>query len=74
MRKVTRNRKDTRCTKCAYFNSCYFILLLIKSRRELFHFQQLVYFIYKYKTKDKNNTYIKKKDLYKIVILVEKNY
>ena len=53
MRKDAKDRKDTRCTKYAYCNSCFFILLLIKSRLELPYFKQLVYFIYKYKTKEK---------------------
>ena len=32
MRKDMKDRKDTRGTKYAYFNGCFFILLLVKSR------------------------------------------
>ena len=32
MRKDTRDRKDTRGTKYTYYNDCFLILLLVKSR------------------------------------------
>ena len=32
MRKDTRDRKDTRGTKYTYYNGCFLILLLVKSR------------------------------------------
>ena len=32
VRKDTRDRKDTRCTKYTYYNGCFLILLLVKSR------------------------------------------
>ena len=69
MRKDTRDRKDMRGTKCTYYNTCFLILLLVKSRLGTFP----PVFVYNLFTLFIN---IKKKDLnlYKIVSLVEKFY
>ena len=72
MHKDTRYCKDTRGTKYTYYNGCFLILLLVKSRLGTFPLLQFVYLIYKMKTKDKTIHVLKKNNLnlYKLIILV----
>ena len=51
MRKDMRDRKDMRGTKYTYYNSCFLILLLIKSRLGTFPLLTTCLLFYKYENK-----------------------
>ena len=73
MRKDMRDRKDTRGTKFTYYESYFLILLPVKSRLQTFPLLMFFFLLnFKYGTKDK--TLHISKNLYKIIILVKKNY
>ena len=61
LRKDTRDRKDTRGTKYTYYNGCFLILLLVKSRLGTFSlFKNLFNLFISMKTKDKTTHILKK--------------